>query len=61
MANFPFSPLDPVLIFQISYTTLPAFHASCLIGPERPQISKQNPFRRKEKGKKQTNKHLNGN
>lgn len=51
MANFSLSPLDPALIFQISYTMLPAFHASCLIGPGRPQISKQNPSRQKKKTK----------
>lgn len=49
MTNFPLSPLDPALIFQISYTTLPTFHASYFIGPERPQISKQNPFRQKKR------------
>lgn len=31
MANFPLSPFDPALIFQFSYTTLPAMHPALLV------------------------------
>lgn len=58
MANFPLSPFDPALIFQFSYTTLPAMHPALLVLKDLKSQNKILPDIKKKKKTKWQLQHV---